>query len=80
VSTSLTTVSFSVGWNSGSSNDVIANATHTELTGATLYTALLAKTGAKVGVGNNSDVLRIKCNTPQGGAATADFDVFGYQV
>lgn len=79
-STSLTTVSWSIGWNSGSSNDVIANATHTELTGSTLYTPIPAKNGAKVGVGNNQDVLRLKCNTNQGSAATCDFDIFGYTI
>lgn len=75
-STSLTTVSWSIGFNSASFNDVIANATHTELTGATLYSVLAAKAGAKVGAA--ADVLKLLANTLQGGAATATVDVYGY--
>lgn len=74
-STSLSTASVSFGFNSTSFNDVIANATHTELTGATLYTVLLAKVGSKIGVA--ADTLKVLCNTLQGGAATATIDVYG---
>jgi len=75
-STSLTTASYSFGWNSASFNDVIANATHTELTGNTLYTVLLAKTGATVGT--STGTFKVLMNTLQGGAATTTIDVFGY--
>jgi hypothetical protein len=77
-STSLTTASYSFGFNSATYNDVIANATHTELTGATLYTILSAKTGAKVGVA--ADSFKVLMNTLQGGAATTTMDVFGYLI
>lgn len=72
---SLTTASYSFGWNSAAFNDVIANATHTELTGPTLYTILLPKIGAKVGAAG--DVFKIQVNTLQGGAATCAIDVYG---
>ena len=75
-STSLTTASISIGFNSASFNDVIANATHTELTGNTLYTVLAAKAGAKIGT--TGQALKLLCNTLQGGAATATVEVFGY--
>jgi len=75
-STSLTTASVSVGWNSTSFNNVVADATHTELTGSTLYTVLAAKTGATAGT--STGVLKLKANTLQGGAATATVDVFGF--
>lgn len=75
-STSLTTASWSFGFNSGTSNDVVANATHTELTGSTLYTILDAKAGSARGAA--ADVLRIRVNTAQGGAATMTVDVFGF--
>lgn len=77
-STSLTTASFSFGWNSASYNDVVANATHTELTGSTLMTILAPKTGAKIGVA--ADNLKIQLNTLQGSAATVSVDVYGYYV
>lgn len=76
VSTSLTTVSFSIGFNSATYNNVVADATHTELTGATLYTVLIAKVGATVGVA--ADVLKLLNNVLQGGAATCTVDVFGF--
>lgn len=75
-STSLTTASYSFGFNSASFNDVIANATHTELTGSTLYTVLSAKVGATRGAA--ADILKVLMNTLQGGAATTTIDVFGY--
>lgn len=74
-STSLTTVSFSVGFNSAAFNDVIADATHTELTGNTLFTMLVAKAGAKIGT--STQLLKLLCNTLQGAAATATVEVFG---
>jgi hypothetical protein len=75
-STSLTTASYSFGWTSTAFADVIADATHTELTGATLYTQLLAKVGAKLGT--STGVFKVLMNTLQGGAATTTIDVFGY--
>lgn len=75
-STSLTTASYSFGFNSATFNDVIANATHTELTGSTLYTVLAAKVGATRGAAG--DILKALMNTLQGGAATSTMEVFGY--
>lgn len=74
-STSLTTVSFSIGWNAASYNDVLANATHTELTGNTLYSVLAAKAGAAIGAAGSD--LKLLCNTLQGGAATAVIETYG---
>lgn len=74
-STSLTTASYSFGWNSASFNDVIANATHTELTGSTLYTVLNAKIGATLG--GSSGTFKVLMNTLQGGAATTTIRVWG---
>lgn len=76
-STSLTTVSFSIGWNGATFDNVLANATHTELTGATLYTSLAPKTGATKGAA--LDVLKLLCNILQGAPATATIDIFGYE-
>lgn len=75
-STSLSTVSFSIGWNSAAFNNVVADATHTELTGNTLYTVLPAKAGAAIGAA--AGLLKLLCNVLQGGAATVTIDVFGY--
>lgn len=75
-SISLTTASYSFGFNDASYNDVIANGTHTELTGNTLYTNLVAKIGAKIGVAG--DILKALMNTLQGAPATAIMDVYGY--
>jgi hypothetical protein len=77
-STSLDTASYSFGFNATDFNDVIANATHTELTGNTLYSLLSAKVGAKVGVA--ADILKVVMNTEQGGAATTTIDVYGYLI
>jgi len=74
-STSLTTVSLSIGQNASSYNDILANATHTELTGPTLATVLSAKTGAIALTPGT--VLKLKNNTQQGGAATCTIDIFG---
>lgn len=75
-STSMTTASYSFGWEAVTFANVIANATHTELTGATLYTRLNAKTGATVGT--STGTFNVLLNTLQGGAATCTIDVFGY--
>jgi len=75
-STSLTTASYSFGWNSAAFDDVIANATHTELTGSTLQTILLPKAGQKLGA--SAGTFKVLMNTLQGGAATATMDVYGY--
>lgn len=75
-SASLTTASISFGFNAGTDTDVIANSTYTALTGATLYSVVNAKAGAKVGT--STGVFAVKVNTPQGSAATATVDVFGY--
>lgn len=75
VSASLTTVSFSIGYNSTAFNDVLADATHTELTGNTLYTVLAAKAGAKIGTG--AVVLKLKNNILNGTATTCTVDIYG---
>lgn len=75
-STSMTTASYSFGWEAVTFANVIANATHTELTGATLYTVLGAKTGSTVGT--STGTFNVLMNTLQGGAATCTMDVFGY--
>lgn len=75
-SVSLTTVSFSIGWNSASFNDVVADATHTEINSATVYTVLVPKIGAAVGTTGSS--LKLKNNVLQGAPASANFEVFGY--
>lgn len=76
-STDLTTAAFGVGFDAGGA-DVIANAAHTELSGATLYSVIPAKVGAKEGAA--AAVLGLKCGTAQGAAATCTVDVFGYLV
>lgn len=75
-STSLTTASISFGWNSATFNDVIADATHTELTTSTLYTILDAKAGAKLGAA--TDTFKVLANVLQGSAATVTIKTFGY--
>jgi hypothetical protein len=75
-STSMTTASYSFGWEAVTFANVIANTTHTELTGATLYTVLGAKVGATVGT--STGTFKVLMNTLQGGAATCTMDVFGY--
>lgn len=71
---SLTTASYSFQWNSA--GDVIADATHPELTGSTLFTQLFPKVGAARGsAGATFDVVM---NTLQGGTASTTIDVFGY--
>lgn len=75
-STSMTTASYSFGWEAVTFANVIANATHTELTGAPLYTILGAKTGATVGT--STQTFNVLMNTLQGGAATCTISTFGY--
>lgn len=75
-SISLTTASYSFGWTSATFNDVIADATHTSLTGNTLYSIIPAKVGALVGVAGA--VFKIILNVLQGAPATVTIDVFGY--
>lgn len=77
-STSLTTASYSFGWTGAAYSDVIANATHTELTGSTLYAVLNAKAGAKLGT--STGTFKVLMNTLQGGAATTTMDVYGYYL
>ena len=74
-SISLTTANYGFGFDAGGS-DVITGATHTELTGNTLYTVLSAKAGAKVGTAGQA--FGSKCSVAQGAAATVTIDVFGY--
>lgn len=73
-STSLTTASFGFGFDA-SGADVVASATHTALTGPTLYERIEAKAGAKIGAA--ADAFGVKCATPQGAAATVTIDVYG---
>lgn len=73
-----TTASISFGFTSAAFNDVIADAVYAELTGATLYTIVGAKVGAKRGAATNT--FKVIVNTPEGGALTADIMVFGKLV
>jgi hypothetical protein len=75
-STSLTTASYSFGWTTAAFADVIANAAHTELVDATVYTKIQPKTGATLGT--STGTFKVLMNTLQGGAATTTIDVFGY--
>lgn len=77
-SVSLTTASISFGWNDADYNNVIANATHTELTGATK--AKVVHPDATSIRGAAADVFKVKANTLQGEAATVSIDVFGYLI
>lgn len=77
-STSLTTASWGLGYNNPNYDDVIASATHTELTGNTLYTVVPAKNGAVVGTA--AAALYFKCSIAQGVAAVMDLDVYGVRV
>lgn len=73
--TNLTTASYSFGFNSASFNDVIADATHTELTTNTLYTVLNSKAGAAIGAAGAA--FSLKANTTQT-TATVTVDTYGY--
>ena len=74
-SASLTTANYALGFNANA-DDVVTGATHTELTGSTLFSILNAKAGAIRGAA--ADVFGLKCSVAQGGAATVTVDVFGY--
>lgn len=73
--TSIGTASYSFGWNSAAFNDVIATATHAELTGPTLYTVLFPKVGARRGVAG--DEFKVLMNTLNGVLSHTDMDVYG---
>lgn len=75
-SASLTTASWCYGWESATFTNVINTATHSELTGATLYTVLVPKIGATLGT--STGTFRTLNTILQGGAATTRMDVFGY--
>ncbi len=76
-STSLTTASWSAGFNATTDNDFRADATSTGVNGATkAYIYYGVTTGVVVGAA--AAVFAFKLNTQQGGAATATMDVFGY--
>ena len=77
-SAGLVAASISFGFNSAAFNDLIATATHAELTGATLFSILTPKAGAKIGAA--ADVLKVLANVLQGSAVTVSIDVFGYLV
>lgn len=77
-STSLTTASWGLGYNNPNYDDVIASATHTELTGNTLYSVVPAKAGAVVGT--STAALYFKCSIAQGAAATMELDVYGVRI
>jgi hypothetical protein len=77
-SISLDTASYSFGFTGAAYTDVIADAVHNELTGATLFTILTAKAGAKLGAA--ADIFKLLVNTLQGAAATATIEVFGYLI
>jgi hypothetical protein len=74
-STSLSTASISIGWTTSAFNDVVANATHTALDGATKAAVLSPIAGTLVGTPGST--LKLKNNTKQGAPATASFDIFG---
>lgn len=76
-SISLDTASYSFGFNAGTDADVIANATHTGLDGAT-KAIILSPIVTGFVLGAAAAVLACKVNTAQGVAATAKVDVFGY--
>ena len=77
-SISLDTASYSFGFTGAAYTDVIADAVHNELTGATLFIILTAKAGAKLGAA--ADIFKLLVNTLQGAAATATIEVFGYLI
>lgn len=76
-SISLTLASYSFGFTSAAFADVVANATHTGLTGPTLA-IILNPIAAAFTIGAAAAVLTCKVNTAQGAAATALVDVYGY--
>jgi hypothetical protein len=77
VTGNLTTAQFSFGFDANGS-DVITDATHTGLDGATKYEKIEPDAGAVRGVA--ADTFKIALNTAQGGAMTADFIAFGFFI
>jgi hypothetical protein len=77
-SISLTTWSGSFGFVTAAFTDVIANAAHTTLTGATIYEIVPAKVGSRIG--SAAEVFTLKNNTLQGAAATCTIQVFGHML
>lgn len=77
-STSLTTASWSIGYNNPNYDDVIASAVHAELTGNTVYSVVPAKAGAALGAA--AAALYFKCSITQGAPAVMDLDVYGVRV
>jgi hypothetical protein len=76
-SVSLTTASYSFGFNAGTCNDVVVDGTHTGLTGATMAIVINPiATGHKMGAA--AAVFAVRVNTGQGAPATARIDVYGY--
>lgn len=73
----MTTARLSFGWDAVGS-DVIADALHSELTGATLYKLLAPMAGAKIGVA--AGTFKAAVNTKQGGAMTVTIAVHGYLI
>jgi hypothetical protein len=74
-SVSLTTWSGSFGWTGTTYADVVADAKHTTLTAATMAEIVAPMVNAIMGVA--AGTLKLKNNTLQGVAATADILVFG---
>lgn len=76
-SVSLTLASYSFGFTAAAYADVIANATHTGLDGAT-KAIIISPIAAGFVMGAAAAVFTCKVNTAQGAAATALVDVYGY--
>lgn len=73
-SASATTASFGLGFNA-SANDVVASATHTSITGSTVYEIIYPAAGAVKG--NAADVLGLKCSIVEGSALTVTVETWG---
>lgn len=76
MSASATTASYGFGWNAGTDTNVLASATHTELTGNTLATVLVPIAGQAVGAANGQ--FSVKATIAQGSALTCTIDVWGF--
>lgn len=76
-STNLTTAVFGMGYDANAT-DVVAQALHAGLTGATLYEIIPPKIGALEG--GAAAVLGVVASILQGAAATAVVDTYGYLV
>lgn len=75
-SLSMTTATYSFGFNAGVNNDVIADDYYAELVDDTVYVKIQPKLGAKVG--GAGETLSVIINVVQGAAATTTMEVFGY--